>query len=109
MSDDDRALRMKIYRQSVHTVKDFKKKEVDSAKFMVVEDDSYTAMGHDYGPPDPPPTMETHNTIRVTMLHTEEEVVAWVKQRSEDRYAKAYQIFKVDPVNINTSISVSLG
>lgn len=109
MDDAERAIYMKLYRQGVHGVKDFAKKEVVGAKFMVIEDDSYTAMGADYGPPDPPPTMETTHIIRCTMLHDEAEVSAWVKKRAEDRYAKAYKIFKVDPVTINTSISVSIG
>ena len=55
----------KIYRQSVYGVSDFtKKQEVVGAKFMVIQDDSYSAMGADYGQPDPPPSMETHKTLR---------------------------------------------
>ncbi|MNC23977.1 hypothetical protein D3C75_720170 [compost metagenome] len=112
MNDEERALYRKIYGQSVHTVKDFKKPANVGAKFMVVIDDSYSCMGADYGPPDPPPSMETHNTIRVVMLHDEAEVASWVKNHTESKgygSPKAYQILKVDPVTISTSISVSIG
>jgi len=105
-------LSRKIYRQSVYAVSDFtKKQEVVGAKFMVIQDDSYSAMGADYGPPDPPPTMETHKTLRCIMLHDEAEVEQWVRQEEErSTYSKKpYKIFKVDPVTINTSISVSIG
>lgn len=99
------------YKRQVHKVSDFNKPEIQGAKFMVMIDDSYTSMGHNYGPPDPPPSMETHEIIKCIMLHSEEEVVAWVKEQTNDNSwkKKAYKIFKVDPVNINTSISVSLG
>lgn len=112
MDDVDRALSRKIYRQSVYGVKDFAgKKEVVGAKFMVIQDDSYSCMGADYGPPDPPPSMETHQTLRCIMLHDEAEVAQWVReQEDKNSYSKrAYKIFKVDPVTINTSISVSIG
>lgn len=112
MNDEELALYRKIYQQSVYTIRDFKKPTNVGAKFMVVIDDTYSCMGDDYGPPDPPPTMETHNIMRVVMLHDEAEVQAWVKNHTERKgfgSPKAFQIFKVDPVTINTSISVSIG
>ncbi|MNI21784.1 hypothetical protein D3C73_753220 [compost metagenome] len=50
--------------------------------------------------------------MRVVMLHDEAEVASWVKNHTESKgygSPKAFQILKVDPVTINTSISVSIG
>lgn len=40
-------------------------------KFIVLVDDSFTAMGADYGIPAPPPTMETTNYIQTIAFESD--------------------------------------
>lgn len=96
------------YERRVKSVSDLKRR-FPEAVFMAVVDDSVSGMGFDYGPPDPPPSMETTYFISMYALHNEDEVIEWVKDHTRRDTNKPYQILSVKPVAINTTLSVSLG
>lgn len=101
--------RNKFHKRKINRVSDLTG-PLAAAKFIAVIEDSISCMGDNYGPPDPPPSMETTHFTRIVALMSEEEVVEWVNMHTQDSVRPApYKILKIEPVTINTSVSVSLG
>ena len=77
-------------------------------KFIVLVDDSFSAMGADYGPPDPPPRMETTNYIQTIAFESEESLLSWIESNSKSRSPKNIKVIPYSPLNIKTEIKISL-
>ncbi len=79
--------------------------------FIVVQEYTESHMGANYGPPDPPPSMETSTYIKLRGFKTKEEVAEWVKQEKESRYSnnKPFKVFAIEAMTIKTDITVSFG
>lgn len=77
-------------------------------KFIAMIDDSYSAMGDDYGPPDPPPQMETHHLIQIITFDSEESLLEWIKFNTASRSPKNVKVLPYSPVNISTEIKISI-
>jgi hypothetical protein len=93
---------------SISRLADFDK---HSPNFIVVQEYIESHMGADYGPPDPPPSMETSTYVSIRGFKTKEEVAAWVKQEKESKYSnsKPFKVFAIDAMTIKTDITVSFG
>lgn len=98
----------KFWGRSLTKISDYDK---HNPKFIILVDETHGYMGADYGPPDPPPTMEYETRANYTALMSEEEVIDWIKDNQETKYGspKKFKVFKIEPVSINTEIKVSLG
>lgn len=79
-----------------------------NTKFLVLLDDSFSCMGDNYGPPDPPPTMETHNIVRLIAFDTEESLTSWIKSNSESYSKQSFKILPYQPLKISTEVKISL-
>ncbi len=79
--------------------------------FIVMYDETHGEMGADYGPPDPPPTMEYHTRATIIDLADEAELLEWLKQNQETKYGapKKVKVFSLQPVSVQTNVSISLG
>jgi hypothetical protein len=79
--------------------------------FIVVQEYTESHMGANYGPPDPPPSMETSTYIGIRGFKTKEDVAAWIKQERESRYSggKPFKVFAIEAMTIKTDITVSFG
>jgi hypothetical protein len=87
----------------VNTIEDLEKA---GAEYFVIYDESMSYMGADYGPPDPPPSMETKKYLGFIAFTNQAELSDWVlKSQTEGRKQKI-KIFKYDPkpFYIKTSI-----
>jgi hypothetical protein len=71
--------------------------------FFAVLDDSLSYMGADYGPPNPPPSMDTINILRVIPFSSKEELDDWVSDKINDRFTKGYKIFSVKPMLVKVT------
>ena len=80
-------------------------------KFIVVQEYTESHMGANYGPPDPPPSMETSTYLSIRGFSTTEEVAAWIKQENESKWSKPkpFKVFSVDAMTVKTDITVSFG
>jgi hypothetical protein len=80
-------------------------------KFIVVQEYTESHMGANYGPPDPPPSMETSTYMGIRGFKTTDEVAAWIKQERESPYSKnkSFKVFAIDAMTVKTDITVSLG
>lgn len=107
LSESTRQAKMKFYRRTPNKLADFQK-SLETTKFLVIlgETTSYTEAG--YYDRDPSTTGYVHS-LKVVTLESEAEIAEWVKAHIEESPNVPYQIIKVDPVTINTSISVSIG
>lgn len=74
--------------------------------FIVVQEETESHMGLDYGPPDPPPSMETSTYLGIRGFNSEEEVAAWIKQEKENRYSKPFKVFAVAAMTVKTDVTV---
>ena len=79
-----------------------------NTQFIVFLDDSFSCMGDNYGPPDPPPRMETHNTVRLIAFDTEESLTSWIKSNSESYSKKSFKILPYKPLTLSTEVKISL-
>lgn len=79
--------------------------------FIVVQEYTESHMGANYGPPDPPPSMETSTYISIRGFKTKEDVAAWIKQERESKYSgnKPFEVFAIDAMTVKTDITVSFG
>lgn len=78
--------------------------------YLVLVDDSRSYMGLDYGPPDPPPSMETMNFVRVIPLESDEQLRVWVEHHTKpSAYTtpKPFKVFQVSPVEIRTRVEIN--
>lgn len=107
MPEDVRNSKMKFYRRSPTKLADFQA-ALPTTNYMVVlgKTDSYTEAG--YYDNDPSTTGYIHS-LKVVMLESEAEVSEWVKMHLETDGKTPYQIIKVAPVSITTTVSVNLG
>lgn len=82
-----------------------------TTQFLVIHDSSYSAMGHDYGPPDPPPSMETTYTTVTVAFDTEEELLAWIEHNnSQPNYSKKkFVVVPYKPLVVKSEVKISLG
>ncbi|MNG30502.1 hypothetical protein D3C84_1161280 [compost metagenome] len=65
-------------------------------------------MGHDYGPPDPPPQMETETLMRMLAFETQEQVLRWIEYHNKSSRPNTFRIFKVEGVKLVTEVKLSL-
>lgn len=93
----------------INSLSDFDKNH--NFKYAVMVEERGCAMGHDYGPPDPPPQMEYFTIIRILAFETQEQVIEWIKHHTEGRYSKPepYKIFKIEGVSVTTEVKIGLG
>lgn len=93
----------------INSLSDFDKNH--NFKFVVMTEEQGSAMGADYGPPDPPPQMEYFTVIKLLAFETQEQVVEWIKYHTEGRFSKPepYKIFKVEGVSVTTEVKINLG
>ena len=79
--------------------------------FIVVQEYTESHMGADYGPPDPPPSMETSTYLSIRGFSTKEDVGAWIKREKERSYAssKPFKVFAIEGMTVKTDITVSFG
>jgi len=93
---------------SIGRLSDFDK---HSPNFIIVKEYTESHMGANYGPPDPPPSMETSTYLSIRGFKTKEEVVDWIKQEKESRFSgnKPFKVFAIDAMTIKTDITVSFG
>jgi hypothetical protein len=78
--------------------------------YMVMHEYTKSQMGADYGPPDPPPVMETKTYIGMIGFSTREEVASWIKQNAEATYkVSAFRIFAIEEMSFKTDITISFG
>lgn len=81
----------------------------ETTQFIVIHDDSYSAMGDDYGHPDPKPSMETHHQPRVIGFDTEAELVEWIKKNESAGYSKkCFRALRYQPLSIQTEVSIKI-
>lgn len=82
----------------------------ETTEFIVIHDDSYSAMGDDYGPPDPKPAMETHHQPRVIGFDSEADLIDWIKKNDSAGYSKKnFRVLPYKPLSIQTEVSIKLG
>lgn len=95
---------MSIWKSSIKSPSDFTKhKEAD---YLLILGGSITALGDDYGPPDPPPRMETTYYPEIYALN-KEQVENWVKDNQKSYRPKEYKILKIEPVEVKTEVTIS--
>jgi hypothetical protein len=94
--------------RSIDRLKDFDK--LPNTKFIIVCDKTESHMGADYGPPDPPPKMETSTYLTMVGLDTEEQVTDWIldKAKKTSSTGGPFKIFKITPVTIKTEVKITL-
>ena len=82
-----------------------------SPNFIVVYEYTENHMGLDYGPPDPPPSMETSTYVGIRGFSTKEEVAAWIKQENESKFSRPqpFKVFAIEALTVKTDITVSFG
>ena len=96
------------YNHRVDYISDFNQKYAKN-KFVVLVEDTISYMGADYGPPDPPPSMEHERVIRAYSFENEEQVTNWIKNHIKQTRPAPYQIFKVESLSVKTEVKLSLG
>lgn len=98
----------KFWGRSLRQLSDFDKHQ---PKFIVMYDETFSYMGADYGPPDPPPQMESETRAQMIALHSEEELAEWIRENQGFQYSrpKPFKVFRLEPVTVKTEISISLG
>lgn len=107
----DRDFLRQMYNRRIKSVADLQTGEFSKARFLIVMNDSITAMGADYGPPDPPPSMETTHFTQLIALMDEAEVAIWAEDHiNNTRWGKPapYQILRIEPVTITTTVSIKV-
>lgn len=79
--------------------------------FIVVQEYTESHMGANYGPPDPPPSMETSTYVSIRGFKTKEEVATWIKQENEGHFSRPtpFKVFAIDAMTVKTDITVSFG
>lgn len=99
--------RMKFYRRSPTKLGDFQA-ALPTTQFlaMVGHTQTYSEAGYD---PGDPCTTGYNYSLKIVTLESEEEVAEWVKMHMETEPKVPYQIIKVAPVSITTTVSVNLG
>ncbi|MNC30785.1 hypothetical protein D3C75_790800 [compost metagenome] len=107
MPEDVRNSRMKFYRRSPSKLGDFQA-ALPNTRFMAVLGDTYTYSEAGYNPGDRE-TTGYHHSLKIVMLESEAEVAEWVKMHMDTDPKVPYQIIKVAPVSITTTVSVNLG
>lgn len=107
LSEAARQSKMKFYRRSPSKLPDFQK-ALETTKFLVILGNTFTYSEAGYDPGDSS-TTGYHHSLSMVHLESEAEVAEWVRMHTEDTPNVPYQILKVDPVTIKTSISVSIG
>lgn len=107
LSDSTRNSKMKFYRRSPTKLGDFQA-ALPTTQFLAIlgETTTYTEAG--YYDSDPSTTGYCHS-LKVVTLENEAEVAEWVKMHMEADPKVPYQIIKVAPVSITTTVSVNLG
>lgn len=85
------------------TIKDV---EAFEPEFIILVNDSETVMGHDYGPPDPPPTWETHNKLTVVSVKDEAALIEWIEQNTRSYRSKTFKVLQYKPVTIKTETKI---
>lgn len=77
--------------------------------FIIVQEYTESHMGANYGPPDPPPSMETSTYMSIRGFKTKEDVAAWIKQEREIKYSnnKPFKVFAIETMTVRTDITVS--
>lgn len=98
----------KYWGRSLRELSDYDKHQ---PKFIIMWDETHSYMGADYGPPDPPPQMESETRAQVIALHSEEEVAEWIKENQTTQYGrpKTFKVFRIEPVIVKTEVSISFG
>lgn len=107
MPEDVRNSRMKFYRRSPTKLGDFQA-ALPNTQFMAILGDTFTYSEAGYDPGDSA-TTGYHSELKVVMIENEAEVAEWVKMHMETDPKTPYQIIKVAPVSITTTVSVNLG
>jgi hypothetical protein len=77
--------------------------------YIVVQECTESHMGSWYGPPDPPPSMETSTYLSIRGFSSQEDVAEWIKQESKSTYSKPFKVFYVEGMTVKTDITVSFG
>ena len=79
-------------------------------KYIIAYDETFSYMGADYGPPDPPPTMEYETRATYLAMMSEEEVLEWIKENQESKFSKPkeFKLFEFNMVNVTTEVKISL-
>lgn len=77
---------------------------------MILINQSESHMGADYGPPDPPPSMEITHSVRIIQLYSDKEVLDWIEQYSNKKYRspEKFKVIKIEPVKIKTEVTISM-
>lgn len=74
-------------------------------KYLILINQTNSYMGTWYGPPDPPPTMETVHSIAVNAIKTDKELLEWIDSNSKSYAPKVYQVISFSPVEISTTVA----
>lgn len=77
--------------------------------FLVINMSSMSYMGADYGPPDPPPKMETFNYFQMYGFSEMKEVREYLEDEVKDSPNKLslYRVIKVDSI-VTPAVKVSI-
>lgn len=107
MSEDVRNSKAKFYRRSPSKLADLQA-ALPTTQYMVVLGNTHTYSEAGYYDHEPA-TTGYHHHLKVVTLESEAEVAEWVKMHLETDGKTPYQILKVAPVSITTTVSVNLG
>ena len=95
----------------------FKTKGINNARsvasdtvIIVMYDYSYSRMGDNYGPPDPPPQMETVTEVKMYQFSSEEDFKEWVQDNEASRFGRIdnWRAFRVAAIAVKTRIEIDL-
>lgn len=96
----------------------FKTKGINNAQgvdpstvIIVMYDYSYSRMGDNYGPPDPPPQMETVTEVKLYQFSSDEDFKEWVQDNEASRFGRIanWRAFRVAPITVKTRVEIDLG
>lgn len=98
---------MMDYQRTINKVSDITG-ELLEAQYLVIYNDSIAHMGANYGPPDPPPQMETTYFVRNILFNTQEQLLAWIESNNGPYLKKTFKVYKIEPVTIRTKVEITL-
>ena len=79
-------------------------------KFLVLLDESKSYMGADYGPPDPPPQMESFNYIEILGFVDEPSLMKWIEENQNTKWGnpKQFKLLKVEELNVEMKVEFKI-
>ena len=98
----------KFFRRRLNSLSNY---DTLKPKFIIAYDETFSYMGANYGPPDPPPSMEYETRAVYIALMDEQEVIDWIKENQETKYVtpKKFKVFQFNEVNVTTEVKISFG